>query len=136
MQLYYLNNLISGHRNLLLKRENVTYELVINVWKELECRDGCYYFEKNNAITLSDMSDEDERKWLEKYPPPIQELPIHEHIVKQIIERRDHGLKKYGVGVERTDIDFPGWCQHAIEEAMDFIIYLERAKREYSCPKK
>lgn len=59
-------------------------------------------------------------------PNGIIELAICEEITK----RREKGLWKYGVGVERTDLTISQWLQHAKEEAMDLAIYLERIKRE------
>ena len=55
-----------------------------------------------------------------------------ERVITQLRKRAAIGLNKYGVTTERTDIDFLGWVQHAQEEAMDFIIYLERLKQEYT----
>jgi hypothetical protein len=55
-----------------------------------------------------------------------------EAVITQMRSRAEIGYKKYGVTTERTDIDFLGWVQHAQEEAMDFIVYLERLKQEYT----
>jgi hypothetical protein len=51
-----------------------------------------------------------------------------QRVCDQMLARREHGLKKYGVGVERTDLTAVQWVQHALEEAMDFAVYLERLK--------
>jgi hypothetical protein len=55
-------------------------------------------------------------------PPQI----IEERIVAEIRARRAHGINKYGVGMERTDLNRRQWLQHAKEEAMDLAIYLEK----------
>ena len=47
--------------------------------------------------------------------------------VKEDLDRRAVlGLKKYGVGLERTDITEDAWIQHAYEEALDLACYLRR----------
>lgn len=57
-------------------------------------------------------------------------LPVEEHLCELMRSRRDVGLRKYGIGVtERADLSTVDWCQHAIEEALDFAIYLEKLKR-------
>lgn len=53
-----------------------------------------------------------------------------EAVIAAIRKRREHGFRKYGVTVERTDIDLLGWIQHLMEELMDAAIYAERLKRE------
>lgn len=55
---------------------------------------------------------------------------IEERVVLAIRSRREHGLAKYGVGVERTDLTLQQWLQHAKEEAMDLAVYLERIQKE------
>lgn len=51
---------------------------------------------------------------------------VEERIIKEIRERREKGIAKYGVGMERTDLELRDWLQHAKEEALDFAIYLEK----------
>ena len=47
--------------------------------------------------------------------------------VKEDLDRRAVlGLKKYGVGLERTDLTEDAWIQHAYEEALDLACYLRR----------
>ena len=54
-------------------------------------------------------------------------MSIHEDSVcKKIQDRAALGLEKYGVTVERTDIDIMGWANHLQEELMDAAIYIER----------
>ena len=53
-------------------------------------------------------------------------------IVQQFIQRSDFGFKKYGTNLDRTDLSVLDWIQHAQEEHMDAILYLEKLKQEYS----
>lgn len=46
-------------------------------------------------------------------------------------ERSDVGQKKYGTTMERTDLSFDQWLQHAQEELMDGAVYLERVRRDW-----
>jgi len=56
----------------------------------------------------------------------------NDKIVQQVIDkfkqRSELGIKKYGVTLDRNDLNFKDWIQHAQEEAMDFILYLEKLK--------
>jgi hypothetical protein len=56
--------------------------------------------------------------------------PNVEAIRERLRERAVIGLRKYGTDTTRTDINLRGWIDHAQEEAMDFLIYLERMKKE------
>lgn len=51
-------------------------------------------------------------------------------VCAKIQQRREVGMRKYGVGVERTDLSLSQWLRHAQEEAMDAAVYLERAMHE------
>jgi hypothetical protein len=54
-------------------------------------------------------------------------------IVKEIIEKFEYratkGKEKYGVDLDRTDLDLEDYLQHALEEHMDAILYLNKALR-------
>lgn len=56
--------------------------------------------------------------------------PIVNAVIESFKERSDIGIKKYGVTLERKDIDLLGWMNHLQEELKDAILYLERAKKE------
>ena len=69
----------------------------------------------------------------------IKEEPMNQLIEDQIVlrvlarfnERSQVGINKYNTTLERTDLDTLQWLTHAQEEAMDFVLYLERLKDEY-----
>ena len=52
-------------------------------------------------------------------------------IVSQFIDRAKIGKEKYGVTLDREDLSMLDWIQHAQEEHMDAILYLEKLKKEY-----
>jgi hypothetical protein len=55
-------------------------------------------------------------------------------IVRSIIEKFEarsiEGKKKYGTDLDRTDLSVLDWINHAQEEHMDAILYLEKLKKE------
>ena len=51
-------------------------------------------------------------------------------IISQFKQRADFGMKKYGTNLDRTDLSILEWIQHAQEEHMDAILYLEKLKKE------
>lgn len=55
---------------------------------------------------------------------------IEDSVCGDIQRRAALGLQKYGVTLERTDINLRGWLQHAYEEALDLACYLKRLMME------
>ena len=60
---------------------------------------------------------------------------IEDQIVVRVLsrfsERSQVGINKYKTTLERTDLSTLEWLTHAQEEAMDFVLYLERLKDEF-----
>jgi hypothetical protein len=52
-------------------------------------------------------------------------------IITQFEERSAKGKAKYGVDLDRTDLTLLEWIEHAKQEHMDAILYLEKIKQEY-----
>ena len=54
-------------------------------------------------------------------------------IVKSVIEqfktRSEFGEQKYGVNMDREDLNFGEWVTHMKEELMDAILYLEKLEK-------
>lgn len=69
---------------------------------------------------------------------------MEDSIVKSVIEsfkqRSEIGILKYGKTLDRNDLTFLQWVQHAQEELMDAILYLEKLKKlssstqDHPCP--
>ena len=51
-------------------------------------------------------------------------------VVKKFLDRAALGKAKYGVTLDRTDLKPHDWIQHAQEELMDGILYLEKLKTQ------
>ena len=53
---------------------------------------------------------------------------VVDSIVDQFIDRANFGRQKYGIGMEREDLSILEWIEHAKQEHMDAILYLEKLK--------
>jgi len=51
-------------------------------------------------------------------------------VVQKFLQRSAVGQAKYGVTLDRTDLQTKDWIQHTQEELMDAILYLERLKKD------
>ena len=61
--------------------------------------------------------------------PLVVQDSIVASVVKQFQDRSEVGQKKYGTTLDRTDLTPLDWVQHAQEELMDGILYLEKLKQ-------
>ena len=50
-------------------------------------------------------------------------------IVEKFMKRSEEGKKKYGTTLDRSDLSVLDWINHAQEEHMDAILYLEKLKQ-------
>jgi hypothetical protein len=55
---------------------------------------------------------------------------IVDGVVDSFISRANFGKKKYNNDMDRTDLSVDEWLQHAIEEHMDAILYLNKLRKE------
>ena len=74
-------------------------------------------------------------KHYNKFEKEYMEKQIEDKIVLRVLarfnERSQVGINKYKTTLERTDLSTLEWLTHAQEEAMDFVLYLERLKDEF-----
>lgn len=61
----------------------------------------------------------------------LEKMTTATKIANMVLSRAEVGLEKYGVSIDRKDLTFDQWAQHAIEELLDGAQYLERAKQVY-----
>ena len=52
-------------------------------------------------------------------------------VIKQFEERSIKGKEKYGTDLDREDLALIDWIEHAKQEHMDAILYLEKIKQQY-----
>jgi len=57
---------------------------------------------------------------------------IVESVTNQFKERSEVGINKYGVTLDRNDLTTLEWIEHAKQELMDGILYLEKLKQQLS----
>ena len=61
------------------------------------------------------------------------ESQVKDSVVQSVInkfkQRSEVGIKKYNTTLDREDLTKKDWIEHAQEEAMDLILYLEKLKR-------
>lgn len=50
-------------------------------------------------------------------------------VINSFKSRAEFGQKKYGTNLDRNDLAPLDWVQHAQEELMDGILYLEKLKQ-------
>ena len=60
---------------------------------------------------------------------PHQVDSVVQAVLDKFIARSTLGKEKYGTDLDRTDLSVLDWIQHAQEEHMDAILYLEKLKR-------
>ena len=59
---------------------------------------------------------------------PTQDSVVNS-VINQFAKRSNVGVEKYGTTLDRTDLTMLDWIQHAQEELMDGILYLEKIKK-------
>jgi len=61
------------------------------------------------------------------------EAQVKDSVVQSVInkfkQRSEVGIQKYNTTLDREDLTDKEWINHAQEEAMDLILYLEKLKR-------
>ena len=51
-------------------------------------------------------------------------------VLQEFQQRAEFGYNKYGTDMDRDDLTLVEWIQHAKEEHMDAILYLEKIRQE------
>jgi hypothetical protein len=54
---------------------------------------------------------------------------IVDSVIDQFIDRAQFGKAKYNTDLDREDLSVPDWIEHAQQELMDGILYLEKLKK-------
>jgi hypothetical protein len=55
---------------------------------------------------------------------------VVDSILNKFVDRAELGFKKYNNTLERNDLSKLDWINHAQDELMDGILYLEKLKQE------
>jgi len=54
---------------------------------------------------------------------------IVDSVIDQFVDRATFGKIKYNTDLDRDDLSVPDWIEHAQQELMDGILYLEKLKK-------
>ena len=68
-------------------------------------------------------------KQQEDTPQPFKLDSVVTSVIEQFTSRAKMGRAKYGVDLDRTDLTLLEWIEHAKQEHMDAILYLEKIKQ-------
>ena len=55
---------------------------------------------------------------------------VVENVINRLKDRARIGFEKYGTNLDRNDLITEQWIEHAIEEALDFSLYLTKLKEQ------
>jgi len=55
---------------------------------------------------------------------------IVQTINKKLVSRAEVGFNKYGATMDRDDLSVIEWLDHAVEEMLDQVLYMEKLKQE------
>jgi hypothetical protein len=55
---------------------------------------------------------------------------VVENVINRLKDRARIGFEKYGTDLDRKDLITEQWIEHAIEEALDFSLYLTKLKEQ------
>lgn len=75
---------------------------------------------KNKEIKFPDRWD---------YKEPLKDT-IVESVIEQFKQRSEAGINKYGVTLDREDLNALQWLQHLQEELMDATLYVQKLKEK------
>jgi len=87
-------------------------------------QDGIHYWENEEIVSTSNKLYD----WFIASKEQMKDT-IVESVIEQFKQRSEVGIKKYNKTLDRTDLSRLEWLQHAQEEAMDMILYLEKLKQ-------
>ena len=87
-------------------------------------QDGIHFWENEDVVSTSNKLYD----WFIASKEQMKDT-IVESVIEQFKQRSEVGIKKYNTTLDRTDLNRLQWLQHAQEEAMDLILYLEKLKQ-------
>lgn len=127
----------SNVENLFTTKQHWIYQNDI-LWKTLMPSSKWYMFNHYLGYQQEGYSDLSQDQKIAIIPQIVGEQVHIKHtsdsivnsVIDSFIKRSNLGLQKYGTTLDREDLKVLDWIQHAQEEHMDAILYLEKLKRE------
>jgi hypothetical protein len=83
----------------------------------------------SNVLRISKTNDSNSKSNMDDTNEVVDSVVFS--IISQFVNRAKIGKAKYGTDLDRKDLSILDWIQHAKEEHMDAILYLEKIKNEY-----
>jgi GR25 family glycosyltransferase involved in LPS biosynthesis len=83
------------------------------------------------SVTNVEVNVEDKIQIMVEELPSYTSDSIVNSVISSFISRSNFGLQKYGTTLDRNDLSPLDWIQHAQEEHMDAILYLEKLKTQF-----
>lgn len=71
----------------------------------------------------------------ESVPNQSQTDSVVEEVRQKFADRAAKGYAKYNATMDRDDLSIDEWLEHAQEEAMDFILYITKVRKELAAKK-
>jgi hypothetical protein len=94
-----------------LKYQNNDSDILIDAFNWLNTKEGWEYW----------------NKWHFK---EVKNDTIVESVIEQFKQRSEAGINKYGVTLDREDLNALEWLQHLQEELMDATLYVQKLKEK------
>ena len=127
--------------NLFSTKQHWVYQNDI-LWKSIMPTSQWYMFNHYLGYQQEGYSDLSQDQKIAIIPQPVGPPPLDiksycadsivNSVITAFIGRSNVGLQKYGTTLDRDDLSILDWIQHAQEEHMDAILYLEKLKTEVS----
>ena len=87
-------------------------------------QDGIHYWENEDVVSTSNSLY---NSFLIDNKPKDT---IVESVIEQFKQRSNVGINKYGVTLDREDLNALQWLQHLQEELMDATLYVQKLKQK------
>ena len=88
-------------------------------------QDGKHYWENEDIVSTSNKL----YNWFIASKEQMKDT-IVESVIEQFKERSNVGIKKYGITLDREDLNALEWLQHLQEELMDATLYVQKLKEK------
>jgi hypothetical protein len=109
------------------------YKELLCLRKDLESFDKNTEFTQRTVMSMTDSEKNTFYNLLDKNLDSIEEITKivknSIEVIDKFIDRASLGKRKYGATLDRNDLSLEEWIDHAIEESMDNILYLQKIKK-------
>jgi hypothetical protein len=86
----------------------------------------CYRVQYDDGV-IDHIAIQDKEAYEIVHPNSILSDPTVDKVIQELKDRSNKGIAKYGTTLSDNPLSLIEWLQHAKEEAMDNVLYLQRA---------